>query len=489
LALKENNWNAVEVTLRGEQLTITLNGKTAVTESLGRRTRESSDESSSSNRSLTTSATTFGLYHDAARTSLRVRKAVLTGNWPTELSDAHRAAIEWPEPAESLPNLRFFGDFVGEDHLSDNAFEIYRRALLLDAKPRYEFLRRWVLPNSSHDLLRMAGAFTPTHPAPPVAGEHPIDVATKEARQAVDQRLLVLAAAETDRLEELKQEVLKHPPTSSVEMARNRAALLGIIALLEDRPEEAVDALWECQRLISDKEPGPQYARWGDVALASLAIQHPVTQQAAYELLDRIQRKQLQTGKPGTTEYGRYVRHLHGQVHYLMHGGPSEEFGTQPRTKQWRMVPQPSAKSRGEGYPIASFDSFTGELAIRGGHDCDMAYFQSPLRGNYEVSCRLSHLGYRETILMAAGVASAMRYTHNESRVMHIRTKITEVPSPELISPGASNGFEYKIVVRDRRFTSYVWVWRGTRRDTLATSSSPATRRFPANSICWPPAI
>lgn len=473
LALKESEWNAVVVALRGEQLTISLNGEIAAMEQLdGSRTRQSlgqKRDGQSLGQSLATSATAIGFYHDAARTSLRVRNAVLTGNWPTELNDQLRAAIEWPEPAESLPNVRFLGVAITEDRLSDNAYEIYRRALTLDVERRYRFLHRWVMPNSSHDLLRMAGAFTPTHPAPPVLNDNPIDVATAEARQAVDQRLvqtggnfvcpailLVLAAAETGRLEELTQEILKHPPTSSIEMARNRAAILGVIALIQDRPEEAVDAIWECQRLISDKDAGPQYSRWGDVALASLAIQHPVTQQAAYELLDRIQRKQLQTGKPGNSDYGRFVRQLHGQVHYLMHGGSSEEFGTQPRTKQWRMVPQASAKSRGQGYPIASFDTLTGEMAIRGGHDCDMAYFQSPLRGNYEVSCRLSHLGYRETILMAGGIASAMRFSHTESRVMHVRTKITEVPSPEPISPGASNGFEYKIVVRDGRFTSYV---------------------------------
>ncbi|MBC7817401.1 MAG: DUF1583 domain-containing protein [Planctomycetaceae bacterium] len=485
LALKEGDWNSVEVTLSGEELRISLNGEVAVTERMtqtplglsrwpaGFRTTEHVEKSSSAESSEPPGqarwGVQFGVYHDAARTSLRVRKAVLTGNWPRELNDKLRSAIEWPEPIEELPNSRLFSYAFGEDRISDNAYEIYRRALTLDAKTRYEFLRRWVMPNAHHDLLRMAGAFTPTHPAPPVLKDHPIDVATTDARQAVDQRLvqtggnfvcpailLVLAAVETDRLEELKQEILKHPPTSSLEMGRNRSAILGIIALIQDRPEEAVEALWECSRLISDKDAQPQYARWGDVALASLAIQHPVTQEAAYELLDRIQRKQLQTGHPGNSDYGRFVRQLHGQVHYLMHGGPSEEFGTQPRTKQWRMVPQPSAKSRGEGYPIASFDTLTGEMAIRGGHDCDMAYFQSPLRGNYEVSCRLSHLGYRETILMAGGIASAMRYTHTESRVMHVRTKITEVPSPEPISPRASNGFDYKIVVRVGRFTSYV---------------------------------
>ena len=195
----------------------------------------------------------------------------------------------------------------------------------------------------------------------------------------------------------------------------------------------------------------------------------PSQTDAAYELLDRIQRKQLQTGKPGDPDYGRFVRQLHGQVQYLMHGGASEEFGTQPRTKQWRMVPQASAKSRGEGYPIASFDTFTGEMAIRGGHDFDMAYFQSPLLGNYEVSCRLSNIWYRETMLMAAGIANSTRFTYTETRLMHVRTNIENVATPAPISPSVPNespSFRIPNFPTPRRSTS------------PARSSTPRTSRI-----------
>lgn len=207
---------------------------------------------------------------------------------------------------------------------------------------RFEFLRKWALPNESSDLLRMLGAFTPTHPAPPVLNENPIDVATAEARQAVDQRLvqiggnfvcpeilLVLAAAEIDRLDELKEEVFKHPPTSSPEMAR-------------------------------------------------------------------------------------FVQQLHGQALYLIYGGVPEEFGSQPKTTQWRTVSQPTAKSRGDGYPIASFDVIAGEIAQRGGHEFDGAYFQSPRRVLSITTARqlrgqLPHFAFRLARADADGVGNRER--------------------------------------------------------------------------------
>ena len=444
-------WNSVAMSLNGGLFAIELNGNEIVSEKI---------EPTNSRR--------IGFFHDAATTDLRVRNVVLSGDWPQEFDAATRAAIESPEPNDKLANSRFLTLALSEERISDNAFEVARQAVKLDTAERYKFLHRWVMPNESHDLLRTTGAFTPTHPAPPLLNENPIDVAMAEARQAVDQRLvqtggnfvcpailLVLAAAELDRLDELKQEVLKHSPTSSPEMARGRAALLGIIALLQDRPDEALANVWECHNLVTEQE-GPQYARWGDVALASLAIQHPTTREAAYQLLDRIKSKQLQASKPGKPEFARFVRQLHGQVHYLMHGGASEEFGTQPKTKQWRTVSQTSAQTRGSGYPIASFDVIAGEMAERGGHDFDGAYFQSPLRGNYEVRCRLSDLDYRESMLMAAGVANTLVYSHTQTSVVHARTPIAFVPTPAPIAPRVLSWHDYKIVVKDGRYTSFV---------------------------------
>ncbi len=446
----KDGWNSVGMSLNGGLLAIELNGQEIVTENI-----------------VATNSRRIGFFHDAAQTELRVRNVVLTGDWPKTFDEV-RAAIEAPTPTEPLPNSRFLTHVIGEQYFSDNAFAVYRRAVKLETPERFQFLRRWVMPNESSDLLRMSGAFTPTHPAPPVLNENPIDVATAEARQAVDQRLvqtggnfvcpailLVLAAAELDRLDELKQEVLKHPPTSSPEMARNRAALLGIIALLRDQPDEALANVWECHQLITNQE-GPQYACWGDVALASLAIQHPTTRDAAFELLDRIKGRQLQASKPGTPEFARFVRQLHGQALSLIYGGVPEEFGSQPKTTQWRTVSQPTAKSRGEGYPIASFDVVAGEIAQRGGHEFDGAYFQSPLLGNYEVRCRLSHFDWRESMLMVSGIANALRYTHNEVKVLHVRPPIVELPIAKPITPKVLQWHDYKVVVKDGRFTSFV---------------------------------
>ena len=448
----KTGWNSVAMSLNGGLFAIELNGHEVVSEKIA-----------------TTNSRRIGFFHDAAQTDLRVRNVVLSGDWPKEFDAATRAAIESPEPNVKLANSRFLTYALGEERLSDNAFEIARQAVKLDTAERFKFLHRWVISNESHDLLRTTGAFTPTHPVPPLLDQNPIDVAMAEARQAVDQRivqtggnfvcpaiLLALAAAELDRIGELKRQVEAVDPASSIDAARARAALLGIIHLLEDAPQQAVERIRECHALAVQDKTSPMYSRWGDVALASLAIQHPMTRDAAFEMLTSIQGSQIQAGNPGLPEFMRFVRQLHGQCVYLMHGGSPEEFGTQPKTTQWRSVAQPRARSRGTGYPIGSFDVVAGEMAQRGGHDLDAAYFQSPLRGNYEVSCRLSHFDWREAMLMGAGIANALKHTHNQVRVSHAGKAIVELPLEEPISPRVFQWHDYKIIVKDGRYTSFV---------------------------------
>lgn len=446
-------WNSVAMSLNSNVLSIELNGKEVLSEKI---------EPTNSRR--------IGFFHDAAQTDVRVRNVVLTGkDWPTEFDAKTRAAIESPEPQETLANSRFLTLMVGEARLSDNALEVARAAVKLETAERYKFLQRWVMPNESHDLMRTSGALTPTHPVPPRLDQHPIDAAMAEARQAVDRRfvqtggnfvcpaiLLLLAAAELEKLDDLKKQVEAVDPASSMDAARARAAMLGLINLLEDSPQEAIERIRECHGLLVPDKTSPLYSRWGDVALASLAIQHPVTRDAAFEMLTALQSSQIQGGNPGPSEFGRFVRQLHGQCIYLMHGGSPEEFGTQPKTTQWRTVSMPRARSRGMGFPIVAFDVIGGEMAHRGGHDFDGAYFQSPLRGNYEVTCRLSHFDWREAMLMGAGIANALRYTHNEIKLTHIGKSLVELPIKPAITPRVHQWHDYKIVVKDGRYTSYV---------------------------------
>ncbi|MDP1798000.1 MAG: DUF1583 domain-containing protein, partial [Planctomycetaceae bacterium] len=452
LNIRQNDWNRVHVSLIDDRVQIVLNDDAPfefpLTAAHGRE---------------------FGFWHDAAKTALRVRNVTLRGDWPKAFTEEHRTAIERPQPVTAPAQRQFLTNILREEVVADNAYAVYQQALRLDGDARYQYLYQWVMPGPDHDTLRTAGALTPTHPSPPALMENPIDVATAETRQAFDLRrvqtggsfvcpavLLAFSALELGRLGELSDALDRPGQLNTPAGARARAAMHGMIALLEDRIDQATVALWDGQRLLLEGGALPQHERWSEPALCSLAILHPDTRDVAFELIDRIKRRQLQSGQPGTAEFGRYVRQLHGQTLFLLQGGDSAEFGTQPRLKQWQGVSQVCARSRGAGVPVASFDALGGELSLRGGHDFDMAYFQSPLRGNYEVRMRLTQFDYRELMPLVGGLSSVVRFDNKNMKVQSIRNTVEEMALETEIVPKVKSWGDYRVVVKDGHYTAYV---------------------------------
>ncbi len=452
ITIKDKDWNHVRLTMRDDHVVIQINDGESLEIPLPQfGSRE------------------FGWWHDAGQTSVRIRKATLRGAWPKTFTVAHRSAIERPQPLNPPQQRRFITGVMQEALLADNAYGVYRRALQLDGEARYEFLRRWVMPGPDHATLRTTGAFTPTHPSPAALADNPIDAATAEARQQINARrvqtggsfvcpavLLVFSALELGRLGELNDALDLPDDSPSPALVRARAAMRGMIALMEDRIDQANAALWECNQLLLDGGRLEQHERWSEPALCSLAILHPATREVAFELLDRIQRRQLQSGQAGTPEFSRYVRHLHGHALFLLQGGDEATFGTHPRLKHWQAVSQFSARTRGPGYVTASFDTLGHELQLRGGHDRDMVYFQSPLRGNFELRARLTHFDYRELMPLVGGISTVVRFDGKNKKVQLLNTPLQEVPLEMPHARRVRSWGDYQIVVQEGRLTFLV---------------------------------
>lgn len=448
----EEGWNTVGMTMHADHIEIVINQGQPLKLPLAKPHDRS-----------------FGFWHDAAQTTVRVRNVVLRGPWPEAFSQAHQAAIERPQPVNPPVSRTFVNDVIGEKDLASNAYGVYQRALQLDGEARYQFLYRWVMPGPDHPTLRTMGALTPTHPSPPALAENPIDVATAEIRQSIDGRrvqtggsfvcpavLLLFSALELGRLGDISDALDQLPVSVTPGQMRARTAMHGMIALLEDRVDHARSALWDSNQLLVEAGSVEQHERWSEPAFCSLAILHPETRDVAWELLDRIQRRQLQSGQPGSNEFNRYVRYLHGQALYLQQGGVPENFGTNPLLKQWQSVSQPCARTRGAGVPPAAFDHLNHEWNLRGGHDLDMLYFQSPLQGDFELRARLSQFDYRELMPLVGGVASVVRFDGKSKKLQSIRTPLQELPLEQAHSNRAKAFGDYHVVVKNGHLTVLV---------------------------------
>lgn len=451
LNLKTREWNEIAVTRRDNKLQLKVNGVAGPELPLA--------------SALPLGEPRFGFYHDAGQTAVRVRNVTLSGDWPKEFNAEVRGLLEQPRPEEEQPSSKFFASAFDEQQFSNNAFAVYQRGSQLPAEERYAYLHDWVMPNRTHDLLRMAGGFTPTHPAPPVADAHPLDVAWMQSRQSVSKRmvstggnfvcpaiLLVLSAIETNRLPELKAELDQLAGVSSLEMARAQHAMLAIIAILEDQPHEANLHILESARLITD-ESVPQAARWAELALASISIEYPSTRLAMWELLKRIREVQLQQKQPGSVEFERFARYLSDQLEYRLGGGTPEKWGTPLASRQWQAISQTSARSRGTGAPVCSWDVSTGQLALRGRHDVEVAYFQSPLRGDFELQTRVSHFNSSELCPMVAGMSHQLDWEQRSFRNFHVRTKLVTVPLTSPVKNPTRAEQDFRIAVKGKKYS------------------------------------
>ena len=73
IPLKPNAWNSLELSLTGDKVTLELNGQTIFERSLE-----------------PTNQRTFGLFHFADETQVRVRSVSYQGHWPRRLPESLR---------------------------------------------------------------------------------------------------------------------------------------------------------------------------------------------------------------------------------------------------------------------------------------------------------------------------------------------------------------------------------------------------------------
>ena len=126
----------------------------------------------------------FGLFHFQNRSTVRVRKVVMTGNWPEKLpADLldNLTATTTPNVDQTIMNAVF-----GEDDLAKNVFAVLRHTASMSDEERFRYLSKWVLPSRGRRSFRLTGAFTTTNPAPNDAAARTDDVGGQLVSAAYD---------------------------------------------------------------------------------------------------------------------------------------------------------------------------------------------------------------------------------------------------------------------------------------------------------------
>ena len=305
-----------------------------------------------------------------------------------------------------------------DKHLADNVMAVRRRAAALPSDQKYEYLANWVLPGRDHATFRLNGLFGQTNPPPPVAEYLPdeqerLDNSDSDGSGRIQTGGIILAPA-CDLIHVAKQlgrlDALRKRVESGVgagvgnDQKRARIALLILIDVAQ-KDFEAARTRFEEFNTAAMKPPFLAGERWPELLVFAEALRHRQTYRSAGEVISAlIDREIRRSDGSGSNVFDRHLLALSGLKRHFDDGHSSiDAYFDDAPAKQWSPVSRVSAATRGQGMPVARW-SVKGKSAFSfAGHDSDFLYFQSPLRGNYELDCQVTFYDWRGTHLMAGG--------------------------------------------------------------------------------------
>ena len=352
-----------------------------------------------------------------------------------------------------------------EQHVQDTALDVHRKAMKLAPTDRYGFLSDWVLPGKNHESLRIQIGFSQTNPSP-ASDDYPVALWDKDTRprQPSGGELispawdLVDVARQTQQLSQLKERVEAWRPDSQADGRLAQAAMLTLIDIAAaDRDAADRDAAalsveeFLKAAVVNPAEAGPRNA---ELLVLDRGVQFRPIRESIAEWSNRYQPWMI--AKFNRSVPNRHFKSAHSQLRLLQLASRDEpmiSLSAQP-LEQWSVVTRSQAQTRGTGSPTSKWEYKPGLVENVASHDDDFLFFNTPLRGNFEVECDVSGFGWRDSHLMVGGVWVAPVYTHDGYDLGNFReTRLRGKISPPLTKTG--EWIHYRTVVRDRVVSTY----------------------------------
>ncbi|HEV7280783.1 MAG TPA: DUF1583 domain-containing protein [Pirellulaceae bacterium] len=470
LPLREGEWNRAEIRVNGGEASLFLND----VEVYARPIDPSSDRR-------------FGFFRFAGRDEVRVRNVRLRGDWPAEFP---AGALEEPlalsdEPSAAVRLARHAA--IGERIYAWGAFSIHQEASALPPEERYEFLKAWVLPNQEHSTFRLATAFTPVNP-PSLYWKEPAEPygasrlhqGGKIVAPALD---LVRVAAELGRLDRLSAEIDAAAASPGVKAdPRSVEGLRTAIDVARGDVEAARARLTKALVTAESIPPSDVPSQRGAEVVAVLAaLEQPTLLQDARTLAKRLVEL---CDAPGTPSEWRFDALRLWNVTRST-GDPAagtREAAVPGGLARWDAVTFPTAATRGSGLPPASWRIASGEAEFLTGNSKDALYLDTPLQGDFELTCSLAMGTYREMRAVYAGAAIIPSRDGKELRIQPYGRGDRVVPIKPPVKIG--DRIEMKIASKEGEMTVHIG-GREVARERLPATVDPWLGFSSKESYCY----
>lgn len=427
LGLKANDWNSVELSTENDKLKLVVNGVAAFERPL-----------------VDINDTRFGLFHYKG-TEVKVRNAKLSGNWPKDITEATADGwFQWNDPATDL-QMAVTESMLPRDLERPMLAEMVRNARELAPEEAYNYLKNWVMPTHPEGRIRLGFAYLS------LEQQAEFDPLTAGLDRIVSPGLeLVRIAQSAGKLDELISQIDSLKPQSDVD-ARNQRALK-ILALMQ---VDGADVGKELGALYTSLNGGlPQklltMERAAELLVAVEAGRHEQYWAAGYDILHRL--RSVERGGENASKRDDWKTAVNsglGAIELRWLGRPFK------KPEQWASVPywKPQWTAQGENNSTWVMDR--GAVAHLPADHWSQLFFQSPLRGEYEITARRSTHGSKEVSIATGMHTAEPKWDLKAVRVstlMHSQQDIEQdVPLPVW-----DHAADFKILVKDSSVTTIV---------------------------------
>ncbi|MDA1049521.1 MAG: DUF1583 domain-containing protein [Planctomycetota bacterium] len=429
LPLKHDDWNLVRLGLIGDTIQLTLNGELIYERAL---------EPEIDHR--------FGLFHRQGQ-SLKVREPKLAGAWPASLTEEVRNDLLASSRQYTAADRRLINTLLSEEIFAHDVSKVLAEVKDLPPEQAFDKLLAWVLPSPDHSGSRLYYEFAAARAADTSIGE-------QLRCPAIE---LMAAADRVGKLDELTKAIGEIRTNGEV-AERARIALAALAAMQSGDVELAHAHMVDLHRYVAKGLSKDLAARdrAAEFVVAWQAAKHPALQFAALDITDELVTKQRDAKfKKNDPIWDNSLDILLGHVDRAMLQ-PSFESPPESRLTQWANVPYDKPSIRAAGYEHSQWLYQPGVVRQIPGGTWGQLFFQSPLRGNFEIVAEQCLSGYRDAVIAYGMHAAIPRWDFKARRIatlMHSTHDIDdtiEIPNPsDWIS-------DFRIVVNENTITTFV---------------------------------
>jgi predicted Zn-dependent protease len=430
LPFKDKDWNKLELSKSDQTIQVKLNGELI----FERPFNDIHDHR-------------FGIFHYRNK-SLRVRNAKLTGNWPKEMSDELNSNLI-AVTKEFSNEERFVIDALPLTTIYEPiASDVVKQARSIGDEKAYPMLLDWVVPDENQARFKMYFQLLS------LAEQDKLAQGTIELERVLSPAVeLVAVAKRQGKLDELYQRV------SAVETysARDVRAKIGLATLIDIEQNKFDDAKSKLKKLLEIAQtPLPKEYGDGDRAAEWYVIlfagRKPELWDDAWALANKL--RETERAEESKANEGNWRPLLHGAMGALTRWKKERSGQTEPVLKQWTSVPSTTARQSAEGLRPSVWRMDSGVLKHDAGETWSHLFFQSPLRGKYEITARRSTFDYAE-MLIATGTYSAEPAYDLKSRRLNRTLFFSQPAGEEIKIPNWDKMADFRMVVDGNKVTTY----------------------------------